>query len=241
MAEGPKPAPAQGDPAPSLELVTLSQRLAMIRAECFGIGKTDIEMESKSGGKFRIKGHTVEAVLSEVRPLLAKYEVGLTPNLESIAYNGNRCDIIVAFEFEALDDASDRRIVRWAGSGTDNGDKGFSKAGTNALKEMLKKLFLITDRDDAKEEEEKVEHKSDEGIRRADLERAHEAKRAAVEQWAKTFKAALETADNAKDVKRLMRENHDQLTDETLPAVTRSFFGDLIAKRLKDLETEGDQ
>jgi hypothetical protein len=101
--------------------------------------------------EFTIKGHTVEAVLSEMRPLLSRYRVRLQPNLFERSYSGNRCDVLVDFTFSSLDDPSDTEVIRWAGSGTDDGDKGFSKAGTNALKEMLKKVFLITDRDDAKE------------------------------------------------------------------------------------------
>jgi hypothetical protein len=210
--------------------------MAAVREECFGIGKTDIEMESKSGNKYKIKGHTVEAVLSEVRPLLVKHGVGMTPSLDQIAYSGNRCDIIVNFEFESLDDPDDRRVVRWAGCGTDNGDKAFSKAGTNALKEMLKKLFLITDRDDAKEEEEKVDHQTDTGIDRRKLEEAQRQRNAAIQQWATVFKRALESATSKADVDRLKRENKDQLDADDLPAVTRDFFNDLIADRKAELE-----
>lgn len=211
---------------------TLAQRMAAVREESYGIGKTDIQMQGKDGGaKFTIKGHTVEAVLAEIRPLLAKHQVGMTPCLVERSYAGNRCDIIVDFEFEALDDVSDRKVVRWAGCGTDNGDKAFSKAGTNALKEMLKKLFLVTDRDDAKEETESVEHQTEEGGNRKALEAAKAQRGAAIQQWAKTFKAALETAPTPADVDRLKRENKEQLESEDLPDVTRQFFLELIAER----------
>lgn len=206
--------------------------MAAIRDECAGIGKQDIEMQNQDRTKkWTIKGHTFEAVLSEIRPLFAKHGVDMTPNLVERTYAGNRCDVIVDFEFERTDDSDERRVIRWAGAGTDNGDKAFAKAGTNAVKEMLKKRFLVTDRDDAKEEEEQVEHQTEAAAGRRELEAAKEERRKAIEQWAKTFKAALEGAQAEPDVSRLARENHDQLTSEDLPAVTRQFFFELIQAR----------
>lgn len=214
----------------------MSRRLASIRAEAFGIGKDNIKMsylDKKSGDRkeFTIKGHTVEAVLAEMRPLFDAADVFCVPNLVERTYTGNRCDVLVDFEWENLDDPSDKRVIRWAGAGTDDGDKGFSKAGTNALKEHIKKLFLVTDRDDAKEEEEKVEHKPEGGASRAEVDQAKERTRAAIEQWAKTFKAALDNAATEKEIDRLRLENTDQLNDPTLNAVTRQFFFDHIQRR----------
>jgi hypothetical protein len=231
VAEGDEPAVAHLDTAEAP--LSLKQRMAAIRADAFGIGKDNIKMKSKAGVEFTIKGHTVEAVLSEMRPLFAKHGVDLWPNLVERIYSGNRCDVLVDFTFERTDDSDETRTIRWAGAGTDDGDKGFSKAGTNALKEMLKKVFLITDRDDAKEEEEKVEHKP-EGVSGA-VVKAKETAARALQQWAATFKAALETASTVKEIDRLRVENADQLADEGVPPVTRQFFFDLIQKRKAEL------
>lgn len=232
MAEG-HTKPATEQPAVETKPLTLAQRLASIRAESFGIGKDNIKMayfDKKSGERkeFTIKGHTVEAVLSEMRPLLESAGVLLIPNLVERTYTGNRCDVIVAFEWENLDNADDKRVIRWAGAGCDDGDKGFSKAGTNALKEHLKKLFLITDRDDAKEEEEKVEHKTeDNAASRKELEKAQGQRKAAIRQWANTFKAAVQSAKSEKDIDRLYRENSEQLGADDLEDVTKEFFAEL--------------
>lgn len=234
VAEGAEPAPAEQPAAPAPR--SLKQRMAAIRDECFGIGKQDIKMDTKSGGSFTIKGHTFEAVLSEIRPLLAKHGVDMTPNLVERVYNGNRCDILVDFIFERTDDGDEARTIRWAGCGVDNGDKAFAKAGTNAVKEMLKKRFLVTDRDDAKEEEEKVEHRTDTDIGRERAEQARAAQEKTLQRWASTFKAALERAASEADVKGLERENKEQLTDESLPAITRQFFVDLIQRRKREIE-----
>lgn len=234
VAEGAKPAPANEDTYPLKEW-TLAERMAAMRSEAYGIGKDTIKMKSKAGVEFTIKGHTVEAILSEMRPLFEKYRVDMTPNLVERTYTGNRCDILVDFQFESLDYPEDIRTIRWAGAGTDDGDKGFSKAGTNALKEMLKKRFLITDRDDAKEEEEKVEHRTDDAVGKRDLEAAQRQRKAAIQQWATTFKAALETAPDVASVDRLKRDNREQLDSEDLPDVTRTFFNELIADRKAEL------
>jgi len=229
VAEGIEPATAgQTAPAPRLNII---QRMAAVRTESSNIGKSDIQM-----GTFKIKGHTFEAVLSEIRPLLSKHGVSVTPNLVERIYSGNRCDVTVDFEFESLDDVTDRKMIRWAGAGTDNGDKAFAKAGTNAFKEMLKKVFLVTDREDAKEETESVEHQTEDAGNRKALEKAAADRKSAIEKWAKAFKSALENAPTVADVDRLKRENRDQLDSEDLPSVTRDFFNTLISDRKSELE-----
>lgn len=223
VAEGAEPDAANEDTQPAP--LSLKQRLAAIRDECSGIGKENIEM-----GKFTIKGHTFEAILSEVRPLLHKHGVDIEPNLVERVYNGNRCDVLIDFTFERTDDSDETRTIRWGGAGTDNGDKAFAKAGTNAVKEMLKKRFLITDREDAREAEEAVEHKAEGGASRDEVDQAKERTRAAIEQWGRTFKAALDSASTEKEVDRLRAENMDQLNDPALAAVTRQFFFDHIQR-----------
>jgi len=232
VAEGSEPVTADVDTAEAAVVeepkppLSLKQRMAAIRDECAGFTKDDIKM-----GTFTIKGHTFEAILSEVRPLLLKHGVDVTPNLAERAYTGNRCDVLVDFTFERTDDSDEDRVIRWGGAGTDNGDKAFAKAGTNCLKEMLKKRFLITDREDAKEEEEKIEHQTEEGLNRAELEKHKDAKTKMTAQWASAFRAALLSAKDLADLKALERDNKDQLTDPELPAVTRAFFIDLIQTR----------
>lgn len=234
VSEGDEPAAAENN-TPEILDWTLAQRLAAIRDESYAIGKDTIKMKSKAGVEYTIKGHTVEAVLSEMRPLFSRYRVDMTPNLVERTYSGNRCDVMIDFMFESLDDVTDTRTIRWAGAGCDDGDKGFSKAGTNALKEMLKKRFLITDREDAKEEEDKVQHQTEDAASRKALESAKEDRRAAIERWAATFKEALKSAPDLDTVKRLQRDNAVQLSSEDLPPVTRTFFIELIEKRKAEL------
>lgn len=227
---GDEPTPADEGPAPRL---TIIQRLAAIRAECDGIGKQDIQME-KDGKRWTIKGHTVEAVLSEIRPLFVKHGVSILPNLSERTYSGNRCDVLIDWEFACLDDPADLKVIRWGGAGTDNGDKAYAKACTNSAKELLKKTFLVTDRDDAREEEEKVEHRADGGASRDEVDQAKEKTRAAVERWAKSFRAALDGAGTEKEIDRLRADNQEQIND--LPDVTRQFFFDHIQRRKAEVK-----
>lgn len=227
VAESPEPAAAVEDPKEA-PILSLKQRLAAIRHECADIRKDTIKM-----GSFDIKGHTFEAVLSEVRPLLLKHGVDVTPSLHERSYTGNRCDVLIDFTFERTDDSEETRTIRWGGAGTDNGDKAFAKAGTNCVKEMLKKRFLITDREDAKEAEESVEHKP-EGSR-SEVEDAKARAADSIVGWASTFKAALESAPTKKAVGRLQADNAERLASPDLPAVTKTFFNELIERLKRDL------
>ncbi len=229
VAESPEPAAAVED-TPEKAPLSLKQRMAAIRDECANITKDEITM-----GSFKIKGHTFEAVLSEVRPLFLKHGVDMTPNLAERAYTGNRCDVLIDFTFERTDDSDEARVIRWGGAGTDNGDKAFAKAGTNAVKEMLKKRFLITDREDAKEAEESVEHKTDSEIGRRELDDAKGRAADSIVGWASTFKAALEGCKDKRAVGRLQAENAERLASPDLPAVTRTFFNELIERLKREL------
>ena len=235
--------PASNEPAdgkqdsPKVYDMSLAQRLAAIRAEASGIGKEPIQMQNKERTKsWTIQAHTIEGILHGMRGLLDRYRVWMEMSLVERSYTGNRCDATFAFTFESLDDPADVKTIQYAGAGTDNSDKAFAKAGTNALKEMLKKQFQVTDREDAKEEEDRVEHQSEDGVKRADLERSKEETRKALAQWASTFKASIESAPDLQTIKRLERENKDQLASENLPEVTRTFFVELIVNRKRDME-----
>lgn len=209
--------------------------MAAIRADADGIGKQDIKMKNKEGTKeWTIKSHTVEAVLSEIRPLLERHRVGLTPMLTDYKLNGNLC--VASYDFEFMDlESGEARVVPWAGAGTDNSDKALAKAGTNALKELLKKVFLITDRDDAKEETETVEHVSEGSASKAEVDKAREAARSNLEKWATAARTAFMNAATLEDVKGLEREHREQLTSPDMPSATRAFFVELIERRKKEL------
>jgi hypothetical protein len=211
-------------PAPIWQGLTIRQRLAKIREDSFGIDKEEIAF-----GTVKFDAHKAEAVLAAIRPMLARYNLDLEPNLIERTYTGNRCDVLIDWEFVCLDDETQARKIRWAGAGTDNSDKGYAKATTNSLKEMLKKRFLVTDRDDAKEEEEKVEHQTDDGVSRKALEKEREHNKKLYEEKANLVRGLFKSAETLADVERLERE-HKAWINKT-PEAMRVFFTDAIAKR----------
>jgi hypothetical protein len=114
VVEGVEPADRVEAAAEEAEprVLSLKQRMAAIRDECAGIGKQDIQMQNQDRTKsWTIKGHTFEAVLSEIRPLFAKHGVDVTPNLVERTYTGNRCDVLVDFLFERTDDSDETRLI----------------------------------------------------------------------------------------------------------------------------------
>ena len=220
----------------------LVHRLADIRAECAEVSKEHITIKTKDKGQYSFNGHTIEGVLSSVRILFEKHGVWVMPNLIERSYNGTRCDVIVEFEFINLDDPEDTKKIQWGGSDTDYGGKGFAKAGTNALKEMLKKVFLITDREDRKEETENVEHVTEDQISAKRAQEAEEETRKALEAYAVNLQTTIRTCPDRKDLKALKRESAEQRSK--LPKVTQNHFEQEFKDRdeiLAEFETDENQ
>lgn len=229
VSEGNEPSTAKA-PTP----LTLAQKLAAIRAECSGVKRENITMQAQSGKEFTIQGHTVDAVLHSIRHLLERYSIWLQPNLESVTYNGTRCDVMVIWTWECLD-SGDEKSIRWGGSDTDKGGKGYSKACTNSLKEMLKKTFLITDKEDQKEETENVEHMTDDQLSVARVTEERELRQQAQAKFATLYRKSVQGCGTVAELKALKRENKDQL--EALPKVTRDFLEEAYDVMLGALET----
>lgn len=232
MADGEQTAPTTHTTDAEIKAMTLRERLAHIRDNSSGVGKEDITMKYEKDGQWKeatIKSHTIGGVLAGIRPLLRDYRIICLPNLVERTYSGNRCDVLIDFEWENLDNPNDTKTMRWAGADTDKAGKGFAKAGTNALKEHLKKLFLITDKQDAAEETDAVEHETDEGVSRKAVAEAHEQSRKLIEEKAELVRVAFKSAKNMEAVEKLEKEHKAWING--LPAATRNFFLEAIQKR----------
>lgn len=180
--------------------------------------------------KYKFTGYDV--VVAAVKPALAKHGIKVLPTTVEHSRNGNLTVLTVSVDFINVDQPTDKITVQMTNYGADKGDKGASKALTNAVREAIKKALGITSVEDDRADET-TEYESEEGLTKADLEKAKEAGRATLEKWAQTFRAALLTAKTKKDIQRLQTENKDQLAN--LPDVTRDFFIDLIETRKKEL------
>jgi hypothetical protein len=177
-----------------------------------------------------------DKVIAAVRPALARHGIKVWPTTTKHERTGNLSVVTVSVEFINVDNPADKMAVEMTNYGADKGDKGASKALTNAIREAMKKALGITSEEDDRADET-TEFEAADATTRKEVDNAKAATGAAIEQWAKTFKAAIENAPTAKDVGRLQAENAAQLTDASLPAVTRQFFFDLLQRRKAELET----
>ena len=220
VADGDESAVAGESPEP----LSLSARMLAIMERCDAIQKENAGMGT---------GHAIDTVLNAVRPLLVQHKILITPELVSIDYDGNRCDVVQTFTWECVD-TGESRTLKWAGADTDKAGKGFAKASTNALKEHLKKVLKITDQQDKREETDQVEHVNAEGMTAAKAEESEAKIQSATAQGLNTLKAAYESAGSTKALERLRRDNKDLL--ESVPQVTRGFFNDLYESRRRELQ-----
>lgn len=245
VADSAEPAAAEGAAAVEARRLTLAEscdpsanlfkRLWRIEQELEAVEKSQtaqVKMEGGGSYSYKYSGH--DLILAYVRPLLARHGVKFLPTTLKHERTGNLTMLTVGIQFINVDVPDDRTVVEVVNYGADKGDKGATKALTNAVREALKKAFNITSEDD-KIADEHTDFESGEGATRADLDKAREAARSNLEKWALTFREALNSAATVKDVERLQRENKDQLTSDTLPPVTREFFIELIETRKQDL------
>jgi predicted transcriptional regulator len=238
VSEGNEPASAKApalarsvDPAASL-------MLRMWRAE-LDIGAVEkaqtatVQMESGKNYTYKFSGYDV--IVAAVKPALAKHGIKVIPTTKTHERIGNLTVLTVDIAFYSVDDPEDMLTVQMVNYGADKGDKGASKALTNCVREGIKKALGITSVEDDRADETTV-YESDEGASRADLDRAKEGRRGAIENWARTMKSAIENATDTKTVDRIGRENSAQLMSEDLPEVTRVFFTELMERRKAELK-----
>lgn len=86
-------------------------------------------------------------VLNAVRAEMVKNNVVIIPRMIGYEQTAETKGFhaVVHFEFTLIDaDSGETLSATWYGEASDSGDKGFSKAGTSALKYWLLKTFLIS-------------------------------------------------------------------------------------------------
>lgn len=127
--------------ADSTEIRSLHRKLAAVAAE---VGR----IEKRGYNSFHKYHYALEAdIVEAVRTQLAAGCVTLLPSLESVVREGDLTTVVVVFTFTD-GDSGEMASIRWAGCGSDKGDKGIYKAFTGALKYALMKTFLIATGDD---------------------------------------------------------------------------------------------
>lgn len=239
VVEGSQPAVVANDPRlpeSADSTANVVKRLWRIEQELEAVEKSQTAtVKMEGGGQYTYKYSGHDLILAFVRPLLAKHGVKTWPTTIKHERTGNLTMLTVRIDFINVDDPSDLISAEIVNYGADKGDKGGTKGLTNAVREGIKKALNITSEED-KVADEHTDFESEDGVSTKALAAEKETSRAAIEQWAKTFKSAIESAQDEKAIGRLQADNADQLNSEHLPAVTRMFFFELIAKRKTDVK-----
>lgn len=206
---------------------SIHQRLFEAHCIVGGLEKSDkavIKKDGRTVGSYDYHSH--DNVTAKAKDALVRVRVLAWPTMLEMSQGGNRTRVDVNLKFINIDDPSDFIESVAFAYGCDNQDKGPGKAYSYAVKNALLKGLMINTGDDI--EAHNVEY--DEGSSSAVVE-AEKKVSETMEAWATTFKSALTSAPTLDAVKELEKANKGRLTSAELPAVTRSFFVELIEKR----------
>lgn len=243
MAESAEPAAAVEDTSKAPKLAqsidptaNIVLRLWRIELDVGAVEKSQLATVKTEGGQtaYTYKFTGYDAVVAAVRAAQAKHGVKIMPSKGHHERVGNLTVLTMLVDFINVDDPSDKLTVEMTNYGADKGDKGASKALTNVMREAIKKGLGITSVEDDRADET-TEFESGEGATRAEVDQAKARSSDAIVGWASTFKAALENCKDKKAVGRLQAENAERLASPDLPAVTRTFFNELIERLKRDL------
>lgn len=241
VAEGVEPAAAveSAAKAPKLDqsvdpTANIIMRLWRAELEVGAVEKSQTATVKTDTTSYTYKFTGYDKVIAAVRPALARHGVKVWPTTTKHERVGNLTVLTVSVDFINVDDPADRVSVEMVNYGADKGDKGASKALTNCVREALKKAIGITSEEDDRADET-TEFESGEGATRAEVDSAKARAADSIVGWASTFKAALEGAKDRRAVGRLQAENAERLASPDLPAVTRTFFNELIERLKREL------
>jgi hypothetical protein len=82
------------------------------------------------------------AIMSACRDELAKRHIMIIPSIENVIHEGTLTTIETSYTF-VDGETGEQFVTKWAGTGSDKGDKGLYKAITGSQKYLLLKTFLI--------------------------------------------------------------------------------------------------
>jgi len=132
--------------------MTIAAKLVAVMGDLPGIEK------SKHAGGVTYAYRGIEEITAELKPLLVKHGVVITPFVELVSVvplpekgnnnNWTRTTIRVSYELSSSDDGDAPIIACTIGVGDDNADKGVNKAMTQAFKYLLLQTFCIADPSD---------------------------------------------------------------------------------------------
>jgi len=183
--------------------------------------------QTNGGGNYKFMSH--DNVTARCKEVFAKVGIYHFATVTDMQQNGNRTTCFADLSFINVDDPSDRLVTKSVGHGVDNQDKGVGKAYSYAVKYGLNKALMLNTNEDI--ESGDIDYDDGNG---AKVIAAKSETQEAVQAWAKTFKAAIESAPNPEAVKALEKDNRAQLSSKDLAPVTRDFFIQLIETRKQE-------
>lgn len=187
----------------------------------------DIKLKNKEGqtaGSY--KGITAAQIVTAAKSVLIEHGIIYLPiqSKADVKITGNKTALWVDGQFICCDNPESMIEIGAWGAGTDNGDKDYAKAFTNANKQILAKALGMStvedDRDDPVAHE--PEHKPRE------VKNAQAMSDMAIKTWADAYKAALDGCRTLKDLKRLRSENSHMMNNPHVPQVTKDYFIDKV-------------
>ncbi len=205
-----------------LEGRPLATKMARVLAEVTRVPK-------KGRNDFHGYDYVMEAdLVDHIRDKLAEQGVAIFPsvrkhNVEAMEDARKRSVYLTTVELDVTlidGESGDMMTTTWIGQGLDNGDKGYYKAYTGAIKYFLLKTFLISTGDDPE---------------------LDDAPRPVASKSKKRAPAAKKTADTPSDEKAKWSDRSEEfaaLLEEAVDAPTREEFVGLYVARMgaKDLE-----
>lgn len=185
-----------------------------------------IMKEGKQVGKY--KGISAAQIVTNAKSVLHDYGILYLPiqSKNDVKITGNKTAIWVDGHFICCDRPEDRVVFGSWGAGTDNGDKDYAKAFTNANKQILAKALQMSTIEDTKDDEETVAHEPEHKPK--ELKKAQALSDVAVKTWADAYKSALDSCRSLKDLKRLRSENAHMMNNPEVPQVTKDYFIDKV-------------
>lgn len=185
----------------------------------------EIKKDGKTLGKY--KGVTSAQIVTSAKRALLDNGIVFVPvvSTDLVRVAGNKTAVYCQGQFISVDDSNDRFAAGAWGAGTDNNDKDFAKATTNAVKVLLSKVLMMSTLDD--ESDEATPHEPEHKPKA--VKNAEALSDAAIKSWADAYKAALDGCRTLKDLKRVRAENVAMMNNPGVPAITKDYFSDKVA------------
>jgi hypothetical protein len=184
-----------------------------------------IVKEGKELGKYKGVG-SPQVVTFAKRALLSNGIMFMPqPSQEGVRISGNKTALWVEGHFINIDKPDDKIVMGAWGAGTDNNDKDYAKAMTNAVKIILSKALMMSTLED--ESDDATPHDADAKPRA--VKNAEALTDVAIKTWADAFKSALDGCRTLKDLKTVRAQNANMMNNPGVPSVTKDYFIDKIS------------